>query len=59
MKKLREKLIPFIFRLSIDEKEKLLMKSAQETQRTGRRITMQDVLREMIQKLKINGISNV
>ena len=48
----KEKLIPFAFRLTADEKEKLLMESAIETQRMGYRVTMQQVLRKMIRNLK-------
>ena len=52
MKKINENLIQMTFKLTAEEKDKLMLQAAVETQRTGKRVTMAIVLRNFIKSLE-------
>ena len=56
MKKINENLIQMTFKLTAEEKDKLMMQAAVETQRMGKRATMQSVLRKFIQSLEDHNV---
>ena len=53
-----EELIQMTFKLTAEEKDKLMLQAAVETQHTGKRVTMAIVLRNFIQSLENHNVAS-